>query len=187
MMSTLEILLLAVALAVDAFTVGAGVALKHRRPRQIFRLSFHFGLFQSLMALLGVLGGVVLLELIVAWDHWLAFALLALVGGRMITGVGDGAGAGRRSDPTRGGSLVGLSLAVSLDALAAGIGLAAAHAPRVTAILLIGLVSGLATWLAFAVAGRLGRWVDRYGERLAGLVLIGLGVKILVEHLLLGP
>ena len=83
-MSPVEILLLAVALAVDAFTVGAAVGLRHRAPRQVFRLAFHFGLFQALMPLIGALAGGALFELVAAASHWVAFGLLLFVGGRMI-------------------------------------------------------------------------------------------------------
>jgi len=79
-----EIFLLAVALAVDAFSVGVAVGLKHKRPRQIFRLSFHFGLFQALMPLLGALAGTLLLRWVRQWDHWVVFGVLAALGGRMI-------------------------------------------------------------------------------------------------------
>ncbi len=125
-MSLYEILLLSLALAADAFAVGICVGVNHHRPRQIFRLSFHFGLFQALMALAGMLGGRLLLELIQVWDHWLAFGLLAFIGGRMLLGDGSGETKAAKRDPTRGGSLVGLSLAVSMDALAAGVGIAVA-------------------------------------------------------------
>ena len=183
-MSIAELLLLALALAADAFSVGAGVGLSHNGRRQIFRLSFHFGLFQGMLALGGILAGSLLLRWIAAWDHWIAFALLAFIGLRMIreafSGPEEDAG---RPDPTRGWSLVLLSTAVSIDAFAAGVGLAALDAPRATAVLLISLVSGLATWLAFRVSGALRRIIGARAELVGGLILIALGVKILAEHL----
>jgi manganese efflux pump family protein len=181
-----ELLLLSLALAVDAFSVGVGVALVHRGGRQIFRLSFHFGLFQGLFAGAGILAGNLLFLVIAFLDHWLAFGLLVWVGLRMIRG-GQGSGEdGERRDPTRGLSLALLSTAVSIDAFAAGVSLAAMDVNAWLAVSLIALVSGIATWLAFRLTGPVAEFLGRRGERIAGVVLIGLGVKILVEHLLAG-
>jgi putative Mn2+ efflux pump MntP len=183
-MSITEQLLLALALAIDAFSVGAGIALTHRRRRQIFRLSFHFGLFQALLALLGLLAGLALFSVISFLDHWIAFVLLAWIGLRMLRGGDERRRRGEKLDLTRGWSLILLSLAVSIDAFAAGVGLAAVDTERALTVTLIGLIAGAATWAAFLLTGSLGQWLGRHGERVAGVVLIGLGLKILVEHLL---
>lgn len=182
-MSLIDLILLALALAVDAFSVGAGVALTHRAPRQIFRLSYHFGLFQALLALLGMLLGRLLFGAIEHIDHWLAFLLLGWLGLRMLRAGDAGRRRGAAIDLTRGLSLIGLSLAVSIDAAVAGVGLAAEQASPALAASLIGAVSALATLLAFALTGPLSERVGRHGEKVAGAVLILLGIKILVEHL----
>lgn len=188
-MTYLEILLLALALAADAFSVGAALGLRYRRPREVFRVAFHFGLFQALLPLIGAALGGALLVYIELADHWVAFGLLVILGARMIR-------AGLRSesddmgnvDLTRGWSLVGLSLAVSIDALAAGITLPATGAPIGTAAITIVLVASLATFVAMRFAGSIARRIGGRVEVLAGLVLIGLGCKILAEHTgLLGP
>ena len=120
-MSVLEIVLLSLALAADAFSVGAALGLRYHRPREVFRVAFHFGLFQALLALVGALVGGALLGAIAGVDHWVAFGLLAALGGRMIwSGWRGGESEAPSVDLTRGWSLVGLSLAVSIDALAAG-------------------------------------------------------------------
>ncbi len=181
-----ELLLLALALAVDAFSVGLGVAIAHRGGRQIFRLSFHFGLFQGLFAGAGILAGSLLFLVIAFLDHWLAFGLLVWIGLRMFRGGGGADEERERTDPTRGLSLTLLSTAVSIDAFAAGVSLAAMEVNTWLAIGLIALVSGLATWLAFTLTGPVAKFLGKRGERIAGIVLIGLGVKILVEHLLAG-
>ena len=115
-MSLPELTLLSLALAVDAFSVGLGIALAHRRARQVFRLSFHFGLFQGLFAGMGILAGSLLFGVVSFLDHWLAFGLLVWIGLRMIRGGGNH-GEGGRKDPTKGLSLALLSTAVSIDAL----------------------------------------------------------------------
>jgi len=183
-MTVPDLFLLSLALAADAFSVGAGVGLFHQEGRQVFRLSFHFGLFQGLLAMLGILAGDLLLRWIADWDHWIAFALLAFIGLRMIRGSLNGEpGRTLDRDPTRGWSLVILSTAVSIDAFAAGVGLIAAQAHLVVAVILIAAVSGLATWLAFRASAGVRRLLGARVELAGGLVLIGLGMKILFEHL----
>jgi len=179
-----EILLLAVALAVDAFSVGAAVGLEHRRPRQVFRLAFHFGLFQALMPLLGAGAGTVLLRWVRAWDHWVVFGVLGILGARMIyEAVRDKDVEHAKTDVTRGWSLVGLSVATSIDAFAAGIGLAVSGAPIALSVTVIGLVAAAATAFAMLASGRLLRGLGNKAEIAAGIVLILLGAKTLVEHL----
>lgn len=182
-MSFVEILLLALALAVDAFSVGAAIGLTHRRPRQIFRLSWHFGLFQALMPVIGALAGTFLERFVEPFDHWLAFGLLAFIGGRMIYNALRGEERRAARDLTRGLSLIALSLVVSIDALAAGFALALEDEPIVLPVVVIGVVAASLTAVGMLIAGRIS---DRLGKRCeigAGLVLIGLGVKILVDAL----
>ncbi len=183
-MSYFEIVLLGIALAADSFTVGATVGLKHRKARQIFRLSFHFGLFQGLMPLIGAFAGIFLLSFMEAWDHWIVFGILSFLGIRMILGAfKDEDEKHKNIDLTKGTSLVGLSTAVSIDALAAGIGLAVVNAPIGISVTIIGLVSAIATVVAMIAANFAGRWVGKKGEAIAGVVLIGLGLKTLHEHI----
>jgi putative Mn2+ efflux pump MntP len=182
-MTVPEILLLSLALAADAFSVGAVLGLRYRHPREVFRVAFHFGLFQALLPLVGAALGGALLRYVESVDHWIAFGLLALLGCRMIWSAlrGDHDHA-TDVDLTRGWSLVGLSVAVSIDALAVGITLPAAGAPIVPAVTLFGVVAGLATLVAMRMAGPIARRIGHRAEILAGVVLIGLGVKILHDH-----
>lgn len=183
-MSFLEIFVLALALAADAFSVGAAAGLRHRQGRQVFRLAFHFGLFQALMPLVGALAGTVLLRWVEAWDHWLVFAILAVLGGRMILGGLQSAQEQRHpEDLTRGVRLIGLSVAVSIDALAAGIGLAAAQAPIALSVTIIGLVAAAATAIAMRAASHLPKSTGPVSEVAAGVVLVLLGTKTVLEHL----
>jgi putative Mn2+ efflux pump MntP len=153
-MSYLDILLLSLALAADAFSVGAALGLQHRGHREILRVALHFGIFQALLPLVGALLGGALLSWVEGADHWIAFGLLAFLGGRMIrSGLRDESAEVAEADLTRGWSLVGLSLAVSIDALAAGITLPATGAPIGPAVAIIGVVTGLATLAAMKMAG----------------------------------
>lgn len=178
---------IAVALAMDAFAValGTGMALERLTGRHLFRLGFHFGLFQALMPVIGWLAGLTVQRWIADYDHWLAFGLLGFVGGKMIyEAVHGGDEEESSSDPTRGLSLVLLSVATSIDALAVGLSLAMLGIGIWMPALVIGLVAG-----AFTVAGMLlGRRVGAtWGPRVevfGGLVLIAIGLKILLEHTL---
>ena len=183
-MTYIEITFLALALSVDAFSVGASVGMRHRSTGQIFRLSFCFGLFHLLMPLAGVFAGTLLLTLIKDYDHWIAFVILTVIGIRMITSAFK-ADQNRVefSDPTKGFSLWGLSLAVSIDTLAAGISLPAAGAPIFISVLIISIAAALATAVAMLLAGRIMRLIGKRSEVFAGLILIGLGFKILNEHI----
>jgi putative Mn2+ efflux pump MntP len=182
-MSFFEIFLLSLALAADAFSVAAALGLRYHEPRQVFRIAFHFGLFQALLSFLGALLGGTLLVYVESLDHWIAFALLALLGSRMIwSGLHEAPERQAAIDLTRGWSLVGLSLAVSIDALAAGTALPATGTPIGLAVATIGVVAGLATLVAMRFAGSIARRIGSRAEIVAGLVLIGLGVKIVLEH-----
>jgi len=176
---------IALALAMDAFAValGAGVTLQHLTGRRLFRLSFHFGLFQALMPVLGWLAGQTLVQWIAAWDHWIAFALLAFVGGRMIKESFEEEKADS-SDPTRGATMVMLSIATSIDALAVGFSLSLLGVSIWGPAVVIGLVAGALTLVGMLLGDRVGsRWGSRV-EILGGLVLIAIGLKILWEHTL---
>jgi len=120
----LEIICVALGLAMDAFAVSiaASVMLKRATPRQVFRLSFHFGLFQALMPVLGWLIGRSFYQYIAPFDHWVAFALLAFIGGKMLLESFQPDDKPKSDcDPTKGATLVLLSIGTSIDALAAGL------------------------------------------------------------------
>jgi putative Mn2+ efflux pump MntP len=268
-MSFLVVMGIAVGLAMDAFAVaiGTSVSLGRVSARQVFRFAFHFGLFQAAMPIVGWLAGRGLDVYIKAWDHWLAFALLAAIGAKaIVTAVrsdataagradvgrpplrppqprsGDTIPGGRRAqgrppyipdaersadddtagrqrtywpgpgekptpalrsnamatssrparvsapDPTRGWSLLGLSVATSIDALAVGLTFGVLGDTIWLAVLIIGLVTAALTTLGMHLGSHLGslfgRRFSRVTEIIGGLVLIGIGVKILVEHVM---
>ncbi|RPH96606.1 manganese efflux pump [candidate division KSB1 bacterium] len=183
-MTLLEIFILALALSADAFSVGAAVGLRHPGARQVFRLSFHFGLFQSLMSLAGALAGAFLLSFVESSDHWIVMALLVAIGARMIYAAWKGdAEKYADTDLTRGFSLIGLSLAVSIDALGAGVSLPASNANIPVAVAVIGLVSAAATFCAMRLADKVRAWMGRRCEIIAGIVLILLGIWTPINHL----
>ncbi len=185
-MDLLTIFGLALALAMDAFAValGTALALPSLTGRHLFRLGWHFGLFQALMPVVGWLAGLTVQRWITAVDHWLAFGLLLFIGGRMIAGAlshdsNDETG----GDPTRGWSLVLLSVATSIDALAVGLSLALLDIAIWFPALIIGLVAGVLTVGGMLLGHRIGRqWGSRV-EISGGLILVAIGLKILLAHL----
>ncbi len=168
-----------------AVALATGLALGEVSPRQTFRLSFHFGLFQFLMPAIGWMAGLTVEAWIGGYDHWLAFGLLAAIGGKMIyealTGMDE---ASDRRDPTRGFSLLVLSVATSVDALAVGISLGVLHVRIWYPAVVIGIVTSALTAAGMHVGRRLGGAFGRRMEVLGGFVLIGIGLKILLSHLL---
>jgi len=183
----LTVLGVAFGLAMDAFavSVAAGLSLEQVTARHRFRLGFHFGLFQFLMPILGWLAGKGIAGRVQAFDHWVAFGLLCLVGGKMIweSRTPHDAERAPRADPTRGWSLVTLSVATSLDALAVGFSMAALGVSVFSASVVIGLVAGAMTVVGLGLGRRLGSGCGRWAELVGGLVLLFIGAKILVSHL----
>lgn len=185
-MSFLEILLIALSMAMDAFAVclGAGASPRINGHRPVFRLAFHFGLFQCLMPILGWLTGLTIARLIAGFDHWLAFGLLAFVGIRMIRAGLNPDGTNEMQDISRGWTLVMLSIAVSIDALAIGLSLALLGVSIWLPSLVIGIVTGAMSWLGLAIGNRLGRQYGKRAEISGGIILILLGIRILLSDLL---
>lgn len=196
-MNLLDIWLLAVALAMDCFTVSivSGVILSNRFPlfsREglgIFRLAFLFGAFQALMPLIGWFATSRFSEHLESIDHWIAFALLAFIGGKMIK---ESFEEEQKStfDPQRLHTQLLLAVATSIDALAIGISFACTGYHRLSQLtvplIIIGVVSFLFSILGYLLGTRFGKSITRRlkPELLGGIILVVIGVKILITHLL---
>ena len=176
---------MAVGLAMDAFAVAiaAGLSLPRLTRRHVFRLAWHFGLFQFLMPVVGWLAGTTVSHYIAAWDHWIAFALLSVIGGKMLYEATPGRQKKVRSDPTRGLMLVTLSVATSIDALAVGLSMALLNVSIWVPSVVIGIVAGVLTMIGIQFGGRLGRRWQWRAEVTGGIVLVLIGVRILISHL----
>ncbi len=184
-MDMLSLMALAVALAMDAFAVAlaAGALLQPLRFRPCFRLAFHFGLFQGLMPVIGWLAGLTIRSFVAAWSHWLAFTLLLIVGGRMVYEALSTEENERRTDPSRGLTMVMLSVATSIDALAVGLTLAMVDVVIWVPSLIIGLVACGFTVAGLFLGTRAGVLWGRRVEVAGGCVLILIGCKILFSAL----
>ena len=185
-MSLVNIIGIAFGLAMDAFAVSiaSSVLLKQVSPRQAFRLSFHFGFFQFAMPVIGWLAGITFARWVMAFDHWIAFGLLLLIGSRMIYESVTRPDEERRRDPSRWPDLIVLSVATSIDALAVGVSFAMLDVTIWLPCVVIGLVAAGMTLLGLKIGSRLGARFGRRMETLGGIVLIGIGVRILLQHLL---
>lgn len=186
-MSIVLVLGLAVALAMDCFAVSMGLAcgLRGLTARQSVRMAFYFGVFQFGMPVLGWLAGESAVRLMRGFDHWLAFGLLALIGGRMIYesfSLSDEEKA-CRPDQTRGARLLVLSVATSIDALAVGLSLGFIKVGILYPAAVIGIVCFVMTIIGARLGPAVGRAMGKRAELAGGLILIGIGLRILVEHL----
>lgn len=182
------LLAIALALALDAFAVAlvSGITIKRVSGRQTFRLAWHFGLFQALMPMAGWGAGLTIHSLIEKVDHWVAFALLVFIGVRMIIEALKREPESKidKPDPTKGVTMVMLSVATSIDAFAVGLSLSFLRVSIWWPALVIGLVAGLFTIIGLHLGRFLsgGSRLGQYAELIGGLVLLGIGVKILYEH-----
>jgi manganese efflux pump family protein len=187
-MDLLTIFGIAVALAMDAFAVAiaTGVTLKQVSLRQTFRLSWHFGLFQAMMPVIGWGLGSSVRSYMEAYAHWIAFTLLALVGSNMLKEAilaDEDEEAKPLKDATKGLTLVMLSVATSIDAMAVGLSMSMLQVSIVTPALIIGIVAGLFTIFGLHLGKRVARltWLSTWAEIVGGLVLWLIGLNILRE------
>jgi len=184
-MEFITVLFVAIGLSMDAFAVSLGVGTtQHASNRSAkFRLAFHFGFFQFMMTALGWLAGSAVAGLIERFDHWIALVLLVIVGVNMIRSGFNPDQESYPKDPSRGGTLMMLSVATSIDALAVGLSMAMLKQPILQPSLIIGAVTFLLSSLALFLGNRLGVLFGKRMEILGGLVLIGIGVRVMITHI----
>lgn len=189
-MTGIEIWLLAVGLAMDCFAVSiaSGITLNRIRWKPMLVMAFFFGLFQAVMPLIGWLGTHFFSHLIEAVDHWIAFGILLFLGGRMVRESFKEEEVRHMPDATRLSVVLTLAVATSIDALAVGVSFACLGVDRWSSILpptgIIGLVSFLFSMTGLLLGIRFGHGLARRlkAERLGGLILIAIGIKIVLEH-----
>jgi putative Mn2+ efflux pump MntP len=179
------VLLIAFGLAMDAFSVSvcSGMAGRRLAPRHALRMAAFFGGFQMLMPTVGWLAGSTFQRFISGFDHWVAFGLLALVGGRMVYESVASDSCQRTINPANLGVLVVLAIATSIDALAVGLSLALLDVAVTLPILVIGAVTFTLSLAGVLLGRRTGTLLQGRAEAVGGLILIGIGARILVGHL----
>lgn len=188
-MEELEIWLLAIGLAMDCFTVSiaSGIILKKMDWCAMGKMAFFFGMFQAVMPIIGWICTCKFSSLIEHYDHWIAFALLVFLGGRMIWEDIKGANEKAGFNPSHLKIILTLAVATSIDALAVGISFTCVgmitFASIVYPVCIIGLVSFLFSWLGSFIGVFVGRRFNWPVGIIGGLILIGIGCRILLEHL----
>jgi manganese efflux pump family protein len=183
---TLEVFFLAVGLAMDCFAVAvaSGYAIKAMKMRHAFTIAAFFGTFQAVMPVLGWLAGRSFTPWLTTLDHWLAFGLLAGIGCKMIYEAFRITEMEKEPARMNLSTLLLLSVATSIDALAVGLSLSILHTPIATPALIIGIVAFVLSFAGTYIGQHMGRRFENKLEALGGLILIGIGIKILVDHLI---
>ena len=188
-MDTPTAVVVAIGLAMDAFAVSIayGLSFRRRRHGDAFKIATAFGLFQAGMPLLGWLAGLTFRHWIEAFDHWIALGLLSFIGGKMIRDGwrldGDEEPAALSHAPW---TLLLLAVATSIDALAVGLALSVLHVPIAVPVLIIGVVTFVLSYAGIVLGHELTAWLRGHGRRivhiLGGLILIGIGLRIVYSH-----
>ncbi|MBN1160398.1 MAG: manganese efflux pump [Dehalococcoidales bacterium] len=181
------ILIIALGLSADCFAVAlsSSIAAGRFSLSGFFRFPLAFGIFQSLMIVIGWLAGRTVIDFISNYDHWLAFGLLAFIGGRMLwEAFREEDGGKTKKNINSWFTLLALSVATSIDSLAVGLSFAFLKVDILLAAVTIGLMAFVITVLAQLIGNKVGAMVGKRAEIIGGLILIGIGVKILLEHLL---
>lgn len=184
-MHLFDIVVISIGLAMDASAVSMAAAAcgYAQNPRAVFRLAFHFGLFQFMMPVIGWLLGTGFVSYVRAVDHWIAFGLLAFVGGRMVREGLSQTDECLHRDPSKGLTMVMLSVATSIDALAIGLGLAVMDVNIWYPSVMIGIITCAMSVAAIYIGKRVGSAFGSKMEVVGGIILIGLGLKILIPAL----
>lgn len=181
----LELFILALALSMDAFAVSLGLGSKTQPATHKFALKVGllFGFFQAFMPVIGFLAGVGLEQYITAVDHWIAFVLLALIGGKMVY-ESFGENVEEEIQTITNKLLLTLAVATSIDAMAAGFTLTLFDLPVLVSSLIIGVTTFVFSYIGVFLGSKGGAVLESKAEFLGGAVLIFIGIKILAEHTL---
>lgn len=182
----ISIMGIAAGLSMDAFAVSisCGFSADEIKKRHAFRIAFAFGLFQALMPVAGWALGMHFRYLVAHFDHWIAFGLLGFIGGRMLREARGSCQ--KRINLLNWPVLFIMSLATSIDAFTVGLTYAVLATSIVVPVIVIGLVTFAMSWAGVQLGDRFGCLFGRKVERFGGFLLIGIGLKIFIEHIILG-
>jgi putative Mn2+ efflux pump MntP len=184
----LSIFLIALSLSADCFAVAlsGAISLKHFHTTPILRTAGAFGIAQAIMPLIGFLVGRSVVKFISAYDHWVVFGLLLIIGGRMLWEAFHDKEESSGANITRGWLLLSMAVVTSIDSLAVGLSFAFMPINILTSVLIIGAIAFLVTILGFFIGRQAGSLLGQRSKILGGLILIGIGVRVLVSHLTAG-
>jgi putative Mn2+ efflux pump MntP len=189
-MQYLSLLLVALGLSADCFAVAISTSITNRNLRlfHFSRISLTFGTFHTVMPALGWLAGYTVVKFVGGFDHWLAFVLLGFIGGKMVWS------AFRKSEKNNRGTdvtnitrflpLIIIGVATSIDALAAGLSFSFMETNLMLSCITVGVVVAGVALAGFFVGRKVGAKVGKRAEIVGGLILMGIGIKVVVEHML---
>lgn len=185
-MTFIELFIIAIGVSMDAFAVSIckGLSVKKLQPKHMLSTGMWFGGFQALMPLIGFYVGIHFSDLVTNVDHWIAFALLAIIGFGMVKESRDKDCEDIDSDFSFK-TMLAMAVATSIDALAIGVSFAFLKVDIWMSVLLIGITTGLFSILGVNIGNIFGTRYKSTAELMGGIILIVMGVKILVEHTLL--
>lgn len=183
-MGIVELLLLSIGLAMDAFAVSIckGISMKKMNWKKAIIIGLYFGEFQALMPTIGFFLGSAFQNLITSIDHWIAFLLLTIIGGGMIK-ESFGNDSENRNDDVSFKTMIVLAIATSIDALAVGITFAFLKVNLILAVSLIGIITFVLAVAGTKIGNKFGDKYESKAELVGGVILVLLGIKILLEHL----
>jgi putative Mn2+ efflux pump MntP len=184
-MDIISITFIAFGLAMDAFAVSitSGLTIKHLRINHALKIAIFFGSFQSIMPLIGWSAGLGFRNYISGIDHWIAFGLLGIVGCKMIYESSKMGANNKKIDPLNVYVLLMLSIATSIDALAVGLSLSFLNLSIILPAVIIGMITFLLSIFGVYFGNRFGHYFEKKIEIIGGLILIGIGIRILISHL----
>lgn len=186
--TVVQALFLGLGLAMDAFSVSVsdGILLGKAKLSQAVKIAFFFGAFQFIMPVLGYLAGSTFAGIIESFDHWVAFALLAIIGAKMIyEAIADKEAESNGGNPLALGNLTVLAIATSIDALAVGVTFATISSPVILSSAIIGVVTFAVCIAGVYLGSRCGDIFGNKAEIAGGIILVLIGTKVLLEHTLL--
>ena len=183
-MNLYEIILISIGLAMDAFAVSIckGLSMKKINWKSTIIIAIYFGLFQAIMPVFGYLLGSSFSVIVQKLDHWIAFILLAIIGGNMIKESKDDE-TEKRNDKVDFKTMIILAIATSIDALAVGVTFAFFEVNIILSISIIGLITFILSFVGVIIGNKFGDKFQNKAEFIGGMILIIIGLKILLEHL----
>ncbi len=183
-MNLYEIILISIGLAMDAFAVSIckGLSMKKINWKSTLIIAIYFGLFQAIMPVFGYFLGSSFSVIVQKLDHWIAFILLAIIGGNMIKESKDDE-TEKRNDKVDFKTMIILAIATSIDALAIGVTFAFFEVNIFLSIIIIGIITLVLSFLGVIIGNRFGDKYQNSAEFAGGIILIFIGLKILLEHL----
>ncbi|MDD4819262.1 MAG: manganese efflux pump MntP family protein [Flavobacteriales bacterium] len=194
-MSAVEIFILAIGLSMDSFavSVSSGAVMKSMRWKKVLKIAFFLSAFQALMPLLGWALGEGFSRFISQWDHWIAFALLLFLGGKMLfesifskqegTECTDKCEHNTKCCPWKTRTLIGMSIATSIDAAAVGVSFSFLNMGITTPTIIIFFTTAFFSLIGMLIGTRFGARYHKGAEMLGGIILMAIGAKILIEHI----